>query len=118
MTFYGGAAATVDVRELHLDDDAESGTQLSVEKWTEVAAFGEQHADGGEEVRTTVVFRLRKPADDVVGWMVWLDIQASRHWVRMVPNATGSWADRIFIPRSAALCTPAGTTIEPRPEGA
>lgn len=109
VKFYGGAAAaTVDVRELRLDDDAESGTQLSIEKWTEVAAFGEQHADGGEEVPTTVVFRLRKPADNVVGWMVWLDVQASRRWVHVVPNATGSWADRIFIPRPAKLSAPVG----------
>lgn len=58
------------------------------------------------------MFRLRKPADQVVGWMVWLEIQASRRWIRIVPNATGSWADRIFVPRPVNPSAPVGTTLE------
>jgi hypothetical protein len=93
VRFQGPHGASVQVRELHLDDNALAGLRLG-DQWEQAAVFGEQHADGGEQLPTTVIFRIRNPAPTVVGWVVWVTVQAPTRWV---PNASESWADRIFV---------------------
>lgn len=108
VRFYGAdAAQAVMVCELHLDDSADSGTRLSRDQWGQRAPFGDQHADGGEAVPTTVVFRLWAPAETVVGWMVFLNLRASRRWV---PNATQAWGDRVFVARTHPPALTSGPT--------
>jgi hypothetical protein len=95
VKFHGPKGASVQVREVRLDDSATSGLRLD-RQWEQEAVFGEQHADGGEELPTTVMFRLQEPDPAVVGWVVWVSIQAPTRWM---PGSSESWADRIFVPR-------------------
>lgn len=64
--------------------------------WEHVAVFGEQFAEAGEELFTTSTFLVPRPSPSTVGWSISLAIIAPTRWM---PGSSGSWADRIFVPR-------------------
>ena len=93
VKFHGPNGALIRVREVYLST-TDSGMDQG-EFWEQAAVFGEQYAEPNEELPTTVLFRLYKPDPAVVGWVVWVGIEAPTRFL----STTTSWADRIFVPR-------------------
>jgi hypothetical protein len=92
---------SIEVRECRLDPDSEFGlSTVSTPFWTASEIFGEQQIDGGEELTTSQVFLLRAPPPDVVGWLVGLNVQATR-WL---PSASDEWEDQVFVPKPGGGC--------------
>jgi hypothetical protein len=97
VRFHGPHGALVRVRELRLVDPSELPTGMKEDRyWEAVGVFGDQFAEGGEELTTTVMFRLPSIPHQVVGWIVAVGIEAPTRWV---PRSSGAWGDKIFVPR-------------------
>jgi hypothetical protein len=102
VNFHGPRGALVRVREHLLVDPDESPTGMKQGLyWELVAVFEEQFAEAGEELATTVLFRL-PPARDrkVVGWIVAVAIESPTRWM---PGSSGAWGDKIFVARPQSI---------------
>jgi hypothetical protein len=94
----GKEGVTVRVAEVYVDP--EEGDLKEAQWWEGSGFFGQQYVDPGEELTTSVTFAPVNPADTVIGWQVYLKINAPTRfgWFR-----TAWWADQVFIalPESA-----------------
>jgi len=97
VKFHGPRGALVRVAEVYLAPKEASGLKEG-RHWEEVAVFGEQFAEAGEELATTTLFRLPPLPPSVIGWRVSVGIQAPTRWM---PGSSTSWTDRIFVERPA-----------------
>jgi len=84
----------VSVEEVWIDD---SGELQPGRIWEKGANWEQQYVDAGEELTTTVVFRLLDPTARVIGWTVFFRVSAPTRFV--APGASASWADQRFVAR-------------------
>jgi uncharacterized membrane protein len=116
VRFHGPRGAVIRVAEWYVPAGHDSALGLNPQHpeapalergrvWEHAAVFGEpggreeQFAEGGEELSTTSDFLLPLPSPSTVGWSVNLFIVAPSRWF---PGSSGSWADRVFVPRPDA----------------
>lgn len=97
VKFHPERGARVRVQEVYIDDSGD--LKLAERRWDKTTGWErQQYVDAGEELTTTVVFRLPLPTLRVVGWQVFLNVDAPRR--RTAPGATSAWSDQVFVPRA------------------
>ena len=92
VKFHVTKGVKVHVQEVFISDD---GELASARYWENGTNWGQQYVDAGEELTTTVLFRLLDPPVRVIGWQVYLSVSAPTRLV--APNASASWVDQIFV---------------------